>query len=226
MGGSHEHKILHWSKEITYSLWMKSGEIPWAHDSVLIEQDQVLPMNEKQGDSISTRFCIDPTKITHFLWVKHGEISSAHDSTLIQGDHVLPVGETSGDPMSTRIWRRSRTFCGWKTGKSNEHTSLHWFKEIVPTVGEIWEIPWVHDCALIQRDHVLPVGETSTGRSHEQTIRHWSNEMTYCLWSMGRSHDYTILHWSKEITYMLWIKNGEIPSANNSAFIFSITYFL
>ena len=190
MGKSHEHTILQWSKEIAYFLWVENGEGPWAHKSVLTQQDHVLAMGEEQGDSISTWFCIDLTmsrtctccewkegifhqhrilhlsfdQITYQLWVKHGEIPSAHGPAMIQRDRVPTVGEKRGDPMSTQFCinrARSRTPYGWKTGRYHEHTILHWSNKIT---YKLWvnhgEIKWAQDPALIQPDYIPTVGQT------------------------------------------------------------------
>ena len=136
-------------------------------------------------------------KTTYLLLVKNKEIPSVHNSALIQRDHIPTVDERR-DSITTWFYidqTRSHTFCGWKIGRSYDQMILHRSNEITYI---LWvkhrEIPWAHDFALIQGDHVHPVGDSVKHGVITRFCIDPTRSHTSCEWKIGRSHEQMILH--------------------------------
>ena len=171
-----------------------------------------------QRDTISTQFCINPTRYVLSVGKdtsRHNQDTVLHLSNETRTNCGKKHETTSAQhPASMRIWH---TFCG----QTHEETR------------------WGHAFSSIRPDSVLPVGE-SVGRHYQHTSLYPSNEITYNLYEntsrqgehivlrvkwhyllpvgekKRRGHEHAILHRSNEVTYTLWAKT---PSAHDSGSI-------
>ena len=174
-----EHTILHWSNEITYNLWAKNGEIPSAHYSALIKRDHVLPVGEKQRDSVSTRFRINPTRSarTSCGW----KTGRSHEHRILHQLNEITYSlwewYTHALPSSDKI----NSSCMCNTSSNPQVIFPHPSDEIT---YNLWAQPddawWTRSFVSIPRNDIRAMSR-KTGRDHEHGIFYLSDDLTYFL---------------------------------------------
>jgi hypothetical protein len=220
-GRCDKHVILCCFSNVTYFLWMKNREMQWVHNSALIQQDHVLPVDKKREGTMSVPFCTNPTrwhttcrqkrghdentipyqsnKITYLLWMKNGEMWWRH----------IPHGSNE---ITYSLWTENGGIL-WVWGStSNPRDHIH-------PVGKKRERGWRENSALIQQDHIPSVGKKWEDTMEKLFCTNSTRSHTACGQKTGRCNEHTIVHWSSKITYILWVKNREMQWAHNSALI-------
>ena len=203
-----EHTILHWSKEITYNLWVKNREIPSAHYSALIKWDHILPVGEKwqipsAHDSASVQWDrVQPEG-------ENGEIPWAHDSASTQWDHVLSMRMVYS--CSAFIWQdnippacstqvvtlrlsfrihltKLHTICEHNQMMHDEHAPLSLSCEITYGLwAEDGERPWAQHFLSVWWPYILHVSKKTRGHNKHITC-HLSVHITYFLLAESTSN--------------------------------------